>query len=361
MEPTRVLITDPLTQTWWFVLLFVIAISISIRAKKNKDVALTKDVSLELKGFAILAVIFSHVGYFLSQDNRFLFPLSIFAGVAVNLFLFLSGFGLTRSAKKKPFTPQSFYRDHLPKLFIPLWTVLVFLYIGDALLGIRYPWETIIESALGFFPRADLATSLNAPLWYFTFILAYYLLFPLMNIKKYPFITALGLGLIGYFLTQSTLPVDRDVLQLYQLHIWAFPLGVLLASITQNPLRLNFKTTTGNVGRVVLVVFLSLIVGHVALNAAVGQEVWREQGLSLLLALGVIGIFMLKPFTIGLFRLFGSYSYELYLLHWPLMYRFDLYYFWLPASLATWAHLISGIGLAALARNAKTLALKMRG
>jgi len=43
--------------------------------------------------------------------------------------------------------------------------------------------------------------------------------------------------------------------------------------------------------------------------------------------------------------LIGTYSYEMYLLHWPLLSRYDFLYRTLPASLATFAYLALFIGL----------------
>ncbi|MCK9361162.1 acyltransferase [Patescibacteria group bacterium] len=355
MGPARFAISDPSQQTWWFILILILAILITIRP--NKEIVLSKNTTLELKGFAILAVVFGHIGFFLSQDDRFLFPLSIFAGVGVNLFLFLSGFGLTRSAKARPFTIWSFYRDHAPKLFVPLWIVLSVLFMGDTFLGIHYPWETVVQSFLGYFPRADLAENVNAPLWYFTLILAYYLVFPLVYIKKLPLASALIIGVLGYIAAEQILPLnpsvlDPDVLILYRLHIWAFPLGMLLAAAIQRPYQLKLKHTVSLATfRLLSASVVCLFIAWLSLNAGVGQGVWIEQKNSLVLMLCVIGVFLLKPFDVLFFRLFGRYSYELYLLHWPMMYRYDLYFFWLPASLATWAHLFTGIGLGALSKK----------
>ena len=90
-------VTSPVTQTQIFALIFCLALFLSARRKKE-ILSFSKETTQDLKGFAILAVILSHIGYFLSTDDKFLFPFSILAGVGVNLFLFLSGFGLTVSS-----------------------------------------------------------------------------------------------------------------------------------------------------------------------------------------------------------------------------------------------------------------------
>jgi membrane-bound acyltransferase YfiQ involved in biofilm formation len=164
-----IFLPDPVAQTLLFELLLGAVIIFSLRLKKNSN--LSPGVSSELKGVAILAVIFGHVGYYLSSDTRFLYPLSIMAGVGVNLFLFLSGYGLTLSNEEKPLSSIQFYRKRLGRLFIPLWITLGAILLADAyFLNLHYPINEIIKAAFGFFPHANLYTDINSPLWYFTFI-----------------------------------------------------------------------------------------------------------------------------------------------------------------------------------------------
>ena len=124
----RISIIDPIFQTYLFGIIFLACLLISIKNPKS-DRLFSLSKTEELKGFAILAIIFAHIGYFLSSDNNFLFPLSILAGVGVNLFLFLSGFGLTASALKSPLSIINFYKKRLQKLFLPMW-LIIFLYIS---------------------------------------------------------------------------------------------------------------------------------------------------------------------------------------------------------------------------------------
>ena len=51
-------------------------------------------------------------------------------------------------------------------------------------------------------------------------------------------------------------------------------------------------------------------------------------------------------------ELWGIYSYEIYLLHWPLMYRFDFVYKILPPALATCLYLFIFIGLGMVLQRA---------
>jgi len=95
----KILIDNPITGTYIFIVIFVFAILLSLRKKKSEGF-FPISITNELKGVAILTVIFGHIGYFLVSDNRFLFPLSTISGVGVDLLLFLSGYGFVVSAIK---------------------------------------------------------------------------------------------------------------------------------------------------------------------------------------------------------------------------------------------------------------------
>ena len=211
---------------------FLVAITILTAKKDSGPHEMNHSHTDELKGVAILMVIFSHIGYFLFSDHKFLYPLSVAGGVGVNIFLFLSGFGLTKSEinLKKPLL--SFYFKRLRNIFIPMWFVLIPVLILDAvILGRTYNFTIVAQSILGFFPNSDLDSAVNSPLWYFSLILFYYLLFPLVYLKKNPMLSALAVFVIGLVMVSIKLPVSVDVLKLYKLHIIAFPLGMVFACL----------------------------------------------------------------------------------------------------------------------------------
>lgn len=356
-----ILINNAVTATQIFLLLFVLLLIFTLR--KKTETGFSMALTQELKGLAILAIIFAHIGYFLVSDNRFLFPLSIAAGVGVNLFLFLSGYGLTISALKKPLSLKQFYSRRLLKLYQPFWLViLVFLGLDFLIIGQTYNLGYIGQSLLGFFPRADLWLDLNSPLWYFSFIVFYYLLFPFVFSRRYPWLSALILYLAGYFLIFWNPEFIKQVIGLYRLHTLAFPLGVLVAALVfksqGNQLIARLKLIWSKRGLkflkqsaywVLLIFLLSLIV-HSAYYSHVGDLPGKEQATSLITSGAIIIFFLIQKFSSRLLYWFGFYSYEIYLLHWPIMSRFDIFYFWAPAWLATLLYLAFFLGIAWLLR-----------
>lgn len=346
-------IANASTQNIIFITLFLALLLFSAK-KFQTNHSFTAFMTEELKGLAILAVVFSHIGYFLVSDHRFLFPLSTIAGVGVNLFLFLSGMGLTFSALKTPLSIFKFYVKRLPRLFIPMWAVLTLFLIMDFLfLQTTYPIKTIWQSYLGFFPAADLFKSINSPLWYFTLILFYYLLFPLIFHRKLAYLAPVILLLLPYWLLKRPFMLeylDINVFNLYSVHFVSFPLGVFFALLIQDKnfgaLRFHFKNIFLRSNLVLLLVPIFLAVfAYTSINSGVGLEKEIEQTISLITMFSIIFVFIAKSIEFKLFHLFGKYSYEIYLLHWPLLARYDLFYTYLPASLATAIYLTEFICL----------------
>ncbi len=311
-------VSDPTFQTILVSLILTGLLFISVKRTQNAGF-FSKEVTNQLKGLAILAVVFGHIGYFLSSDNRFLFPLSVASGVGVNIFLFLSGFGLTLSQLKSPLSSLSFYKKRLSKLFIPLWAVITLVLLLDFFLLHRvYPIAEIVHSLLGFYPKANLWQSLDSPLWYFSPILFYYLVFPLLFFKKIPLLSPLLILLLSWLLLNLPLPVKSDVLKLYKLHSLAFPLGMLFALVIPY---LKFKLN--RIVKILIIGAATLVFLYTAYYSGVGQDPKIEQGISLITTFSAIVIFALSKLEFGLFSIFGIYSYEIYLLHWPIVSRFN--------------------------------------
>ncbi|MHB0977915.1 MAG: acyltransferase family protein [Minisyncoccota bacterium] len=331
----NLVIQNPVQSTAIFLGIFITALLLSY--KKRVTDGFSHSLAQELKGFAIIAIVFSHIGYFLVSDHRFLFPLSIMAGVGVNLFLLLSGFGLTMSAISKPLSVKSFYKYRLPKLYVPLWLSLILFFVLDVFVTKNsYGLEYIMQSFAGFFPRADLILDVNSPLWYFTLIVFYYFLFPLVFSRRHPWFSALILYVMGRSLIFWSPPILGQVMSLYEVHMLAFPVGVLLGGLF-----FWYKDYFINLPKHwVWAVVLSLLVAFTAYYSHVGDLPWKEELTSLFTVGLLILLFLQLKIENRLLYWFGVYSYEIYLLHWPILSRFDLFFAHSPAWLATTVYMI---------------------
>lgn len=356
-------IKDAVTQTYIFSLIFFLVLFLGVRLRAN-ILSFSKDVTEDLKGFGILAIIFSHIGYFLSTDTRFLYPLSMLAGVGVNLFLFISGFGLTISALSKPTSILGFYKKRLLKLFVPMWFVLTILVISDfVFLHKSYPLPGLWQNYLGFFPRADIFLDLNSPLWYFSLILFYYLIFPLFFWKKFPFLSAPLMLLAAFSILRQPIPVNESVLNLYKLHFMSFPLGVFFAQMVTHEHLEPIKFTLMNIFtkfrlKYIFAPLFLLIFYETSFNSGVGLSKLIEQTTSLITMFSIIILFLISNVRFSLFGLFGKYSYEIYLIHWPILTRLGFLYLYIPPSIATIAYLSIFVLVGRLMQKAEKRVLK---
>ena len=329
-------VTDPAFQTTLFAALLAVALAVSARKTDRSDV-LSPSQSQELKGFAILAIMLGHIGYGLSANNAFLFPLSVMAGVGVNIFLFLSGLGLAISAGAAPRSLKDFYIHRFRPLFMTLWLALTAIFAMDfLLLGKTYSLATMVQSYLGWYPSAVMATDVDSPLWYMTFLFAYYLAFPLLYRSRRPYFSAAALFAYGVAFTVLVKPFVGTTVWLYGVHTAAFPLGVLAAHLLPRLRQTAARLRSPSV-RLVAAAALAGGVAFAATHAGLMQ--WYEQPMSLAAMFAVIGIVALLPVRFALLATFGAYSFEMFLLHWPLMYRHDVFYAHLPPFAATAAYL----------------------
>ncbi|MFA6594109.1 MAG: acyltransferase [Candidatus Buchananbacteria bacterium] len=358
-------------QTAIFIAILGAAIFISAR-RKTVSAPLPKEVSNELRGLAILGVIFAHLTYGQFYGTDFLFPLGIWGGVAVNLFFFLSGYGLAASAIYRPKPFRQFYKKRIVKIYWPLWLSLVLVLGLDAwLLNRFYPLKEIVFSFAGFFPTANLWTSLNSPLWFLTPLIFYYLLFPVVFRPRHPRLSVALIAAISFLALWPGWPVSEQVLKFYQTHFLAFPLGVLSAvflvssrEICQSCSRrdrcwpwlaarkfrswlerakerkplaefLLYLKSWPNYGRLGLIIILAAAAIYTAYYSGVGQGIWREQLFALFTMLCLALIFILKKTKFVLLEIFGVYSFEIYLLHWPLISRYSEWLEFLPPASLT--------------------------
>ncbi len=360
----QVLIIDGTSQTVLFGAVLCLVFLCTFFIKKNyTPFSLTQ----ELKGFAILTIIFAHIGYVLSTNGDFLFPFSILAGVGVNLFLFLSGYGLTFSQLKKEESVLTFYKRRLIKLFIPFWIVLGTLVLLDAfVLGKTYTMQFFLQAFFGLFIHVNAYRDLNSPFWYFSFILLYYLLFPIIFTKKWPWLSAAMLYFIVRAIVQLHPSFLAGVIGLYEVHILAFPLGIIGAWLvtTQTQILQNCKSVCITYRHYLYVPSLSVLlwfIGYFAIHANVGAVAYLEDVTSLSIMFAVILLFVIKKRESALFSIFGLYSYEIYLFHWPLLYRYDFLYTRLPAWIATLLYLAIFIGLAMILQKLSTFVSRKIG
>jgi len=141
---------------------------------------------------------------------------------------------------------------------------------------------------------------------------------------------------------------------MYKLHLWAFPLGILLANLFSLPnftkrisdfWNLKLKAYLKNIIYWIAILACLLIAWYYLYHSGVGEVYWREELASLIVVGALTSLFLIKKVKFLLLSIFGQYSYEIYLLHWPLLYRYDLIFKFIPPYLALSLYLILFLGL----------------
>lgn len=360
-----ILITNAVNETFIVVAVFLLALVIS--ARRTKDYSFfSLQTTTELKGVAIFMVVFSHIGYFLVSDHRFLVPLSNYAGVGVDLFLILSGYGLVVTALRRPVSIGKFYLKRLYHVYLPvLATVVFFLLLDFFVLRRTYPLKSIIENIFGFFPQADLYRDINSPLWYITLLIFYYFLFPLLFQRRFPALSVLVMAVVGW-LTIRYIPqlniFSEGVLKLYKLHFLAFPLGAVMGALINQPpvfiaqtarwLGVIFKKYhLSDILRWAMLVLAGGIFIYTYYHSHVGESWKKEAVASLLAATAILALFVFKKINFKILTLFGLFSFEIYLLHWPLLFRYNFLYGKIPAGAATLVYFVLLLGAGYLYHN----------
>lgn len=356
-------ITNVAESTAIVIVVLLAAFFLSFRKTQHSDL-FPIAVTQELKGLGILMVVFAHISYMLVSDSHFLYPLSRVAGVGVDLFLFMSGYGLTVAMLKKPLSAVEFYKRRLIKVFIPFWVVLITLFVADAFfLHVTYSLPYMLQSVLGWFPTAHGYVDVNSPLWYITWMLMFYALFPLLFSTARPWLTAIILAVIANLIVIID-PFQLQVNWLHQLHTNAFSLGMVFAWLLSSQCHLVEKFTTlrnesSGVERYVIIGVMVLFAAYMALHnfpsdwPLLSQSLktlglsgrFIEQTSSLLTMLALIIVFSLKRLDNKFLHLFGVYSYETYLVHWPLMARYDVFFHNFPAWMAVFFWLLSFLAI----------------
>ena len=354
-------LTDDISLSTNIVIAVFLAVIILTFRKSQRTDIFPIPVTEELKGFGILTVVFAHFAYMKVTNADFLFPLSIIAGVGVDLFLFMSGYGLTVGMLKKPMPILDFYKRRVIKIFIPFWVALIIIFAADAIfLGIFYPVPYMLQSLLGWFPTAVGFGDVNSPFWYITWMMMFYILFPLVFSYRMPWLSALILAVIATVIG-STNPLEMGDNWLHRLHTVAFSMGIIAAWLLmetkdkENKLVKTLKEfrTNSNAIRLVLIAISFAVVAYMSLHTTAnhwptltsffGQGFYVEQFTSIVLMIALIVIFSLKKLDNKFLAMYGVYSFEVYLIHWPLMARYDVFFDFLPSWAAVIAWMVAFI------------------
>ncbi len=226
----------------------------------------TKQDTHILKGFAILCIVLHNYFHWLSPspgENEFDFSalrvatffdqmaqepgefinilLSYFGHYGVQIFVFLSGFGLALSMMNHQKTWEAFVMHRLKKLYPLLLTGVIVLFFSTILMSESwlsgYEWKEIGYKLLFIHTlMPDSGLSMNGPWWFFGLVFQLYLLFPLLfkwmkksRWKAFALICLLCYGVLFLFKEFLSASIASMFMQNAIGHLPEFCFGIMLA------------------------------------------------------------------------------------------------------------------------------------
>lgn len=292
---------------------------------RNRE--LTKEDTLFLKGIALVLLLAHHLFYeqtgFYADFRGVVHEIGLFSKLCVAIFVFLSGYGIVKSARGKMQT-KTFYAKGFTKLYMNYWLMWVLFVIpGVFLLGrtlqVAYGSECVGLKLLidlwGFADSAGFA-SYNITWWFYSCILLLYLLAPLLYrlIRRYP------LWVMGFAALFMEFYTPRLLFGSIRYYLFPFVLGMVCA---HNDWISGLAEQTKRHPMAAAVLFVVLILlrcliglkvdGLVAAALAVATVAWCWNR-------GVVG---------RLFRFLGEHSFNIFLFHtFIYYYYFEELVFW---------------------------------
>lgn len=232
-----------------------------------------------LMAFAIFAILFTHAG--VSFGNTAADRFCLMGQSGVDLFFFLSGFGLYFSSLKRQGVGH-FYLKRLVRIY-PAFLVILLIRL---LASHTFTWDLFFEEAstLGFWMPYQKVRVFG---WFVSAILLLYLIFPLYIrfFRRWPLIATLSASLVGLVLTGAygykalvLSPGWSNALILFFARIPAFFVGVYCGRLSQEaPRKYNYGWLAAFTGLTLIVI----AAWNHGMNTW-GWKMMRESGLAFL-------------------------------------------------------------------------------
>jgi len=321
--------------------------------RKKPSTLLDFSQTEQLKGLAMLFVVVGHFWLHVCNEHG---PFLYIGDYAVTLFLLLSGYGLMTSNIARRVNAREFVTKRLRKILVPYWVATIGIIALDyILLQKHYPLHELLltfsginlSEALKFFDYAR---------WFITLLLIYYLAFFFCAKLWSPPSATLALLCFSLVLILFRRTEFFPLGARHQL--LAFPLGCLLALIfpsIEHGERINLRRQIVSLAFTALAM-LFIFLGRNKNGSSLEKVLFYLDGYilpylyCLILAL-TISVLASTGYTSKFLGLCGYLSYEVYLIHGPLLVKYNpvLGYFENNAMLVgilLWGSLLFGLAYA---------------
>ena len=285
------------------IFLFLIAVSSDYKYEYDKNVILDKKLTSQLKGIAIIFVLIGHMTIMNFLNNYKAFQ--NFGSFGVDIFLILSGYGLYKSYVKKGIS-KDFVIKRISTIYIPfIIVVLIEIPFKTYKQNYYFSYKQILTFLTGF----DIKVTLDATLWYISFILLWYLIFCIIyRHSKYKKLNILLLFYFSYLFELSKF-IPGTLCWEYSLHYITFPVGVLIATYEKE----FIKLVEFNVNKLIIIIlFISSLYIHYIFRSN-GNYYWLYD-LNIALLIIFIGTLLQSLNIMSRFLKFtGEIAFEIYL------------------------------------------------
>jgi len=275
--------------------------NISIK-QKNIDYSFDLICSRQAKGIAILLVILGHLN---TEFYNWIFmqPLGT---IGVTLFLFSSGYGLVKSYQRNGL--DDFAIKRIKTVMFPYSTITFFWLIIDSLLGDNHSIIISLLALLGL----DYTRTVDATMWYITFILFWYISFFLIfkYFKKNWLKVFISFCVSGVSLLIWSKQLVGGASYQWGVHALTFPAGIFYALYGETLIK-KYKN------KLIIPLFFTSVLSYY-----VNNMIGRVDGIHYLIAditsliFIVIALIFIRRYGIRFkfIEIIGDYSYELYLI-----------------------------------------------
>lgn len=280
----------------------------------------------QVRGLAITLVIVGHLWVHVVGAQEAVG----FGAQAVSAFLLLSGYGLRLSARNTPPDAPTFLKRRLLRVMLPYWLATLCIFAVDyVLLGRSYSPSIAIRTLAGI-NLDDTTWYIDYVRWYVTFLLVAYALF-FMSYRwfgEHHGLVVLFFLFSGLYLLRLKGPFPLGTYG----QIFAFPLGCLFATYKERLVDL-LACPRSFVGVLIATLSILAVAAWVKANNPV-EYLPLKRGLdhaALIAYDAAIACVLVLVFVLlgqydrvsTPFNYLGSISYELYLLHGPLLIKYD--------------------------------------
>ena len=303
-------------------ILIIFGIGLLVSLKKSEIEFLGREQTNQLKGLAILLVVTGHLWMHVTSEKA----IPILGDYGVSAFLMLSGYGLTRSSRKKTVRFASFARRRLVRVILPYWIITTSIVILDwVILDRSHSACTLISSMLCVNVAED-ARHLDYTRWYITILLANYVGFYVSYRYVRGRASLVAIWLVGFLMLIARVTKLFPLGAAHQLV--AFPMGCALAHYLPEIRRFIRE------GRTKYRLLLVLAIASIGLSVSL---LFREMlpkiasvcidsvNALVFCCLLVVASAVMSGMSVNsrLLLFVGTISYELYLIHGPIMIKYN--------------------------------------